>query len=610
MRIARCFYFVFVLTFPAFVFGQEADEEAAKEKQRIFAVLIEQIIAEIPNLQLSENQSFVYAKAGNILWQTDKNAARTLFQNAVGGMVNSLQTAVPANKNNNYQNEIMSGQATRPIILDIIAARDAAFALEALYATRPQIVAAALISRSAKSTKINGNSNSSHYMAQNEIELEQRLIRMAAEQNPERAAKLLKESLKKGISNETFNLLSRLYEKDAAAADEITPSIIDMLVKNKFKTGNQVDHQAINIGNIFLRNFLQTRPPNTKFVASDASQMRTLAERLIAFHLEPYQQTYGHYLPPIIQVAEKLVPGAVAKLKQIQLINQRRGNTDPHYEAVNNLLGGNTTPDQLLAEAQKYPPESRGRIFEQAASKIAQQGDSERARHILEENFSDEALDQALANINWNRIHDLQNTGRFSEAERLIDEGPERTRMSALINLANAAFEKNQDENRSYAVALLTKARSTIGIRPENAEELRNLMQIISAFSNIDADEAFRSLNILIPQINELVEASVIVNGFQGGSNIRQGEILMTNGWSLGFYPDQAIIAVLARKDLDKSMGLIDGFSRRESRILMKLYLAEAHQNSTETKGTRQKGRNSNNVIVLSGKRGGSFFVQ
>lgn len=112
--------------------------------------------------------------------------------------------------------------------------------------------------------------------------------------------------------------------------------------------------------------------------------------------------------------------------------------------------------------------------------------------------------------------------------------------------------------------------------RPENSGDMGNAMQIISAYINIDADEAFRSVGGLIPQINELVDASVVVYGFQGNQNVRQGEMVIVNGTSFGFHFDYSVLTRLAEKDFDKAMTLIDGLSRRELRVAIKLQFAES----------------------------------
>jgi hypothetical protein len=158
----------------------------------------------------------------------------------------------------------------------------------------------------------------------------------------------------------------------------------------------------------------------------------------------------------------------------------------------------------------------------------------------------------------------------------MIDELPENGRGNALINLANAIYQKNPAENKSYAVAILGKARALISDKPENSGEMQNLMQIINAYSTVEPSEAFRLFEPLIGQMNELSDAAAIINGFQGNSNVRQGEFLMTNGYSWGFYVgDFSVFSKLATTDSDRTTNLINGFTRREIRISLKMQLAE-----------------------------------
>lgn len=592
-RLVGLLLVLFVIDLGAF--AQDKTDGPEKEKQRQTERLLAEVAAEISNLRLSENRSFVYARLGSVLWPIDPKHANVMFQNAVAEMVRSLENAGGIKNTNPYQNELLTGQATRPQILNVIAVRDAALALDAPFRTRPPIVAEALRYRPETNKKISGQAPNYAGIAQNEMQLEQTLFRMAAEQNPERAAKLLKESLQKDISYETFALLSKLYEKDPAAADELTGPIIDKVTKNKFMSAGQPDHQSLNIANAFLNNFVQKRPEGAKFVASDPASIRVLTERLIAFYLEPTPHYYGHFLPQVIQAAEKLVPSAVARLKQVHAEGQRRAQVDPQHESINKLLSGETTPEALVAEAAKYPMHSRGRIYEIAASKFVQQGNLNRAREVLEENFSDDALESSLANINANQVSRLQNEGRFAEAEQVIDQMPENTRLSALINLANAAFEKDNDENRAYARSILRKARASLPDRPENANGMTNLLQLVSAYTSIDTEEAFRILSGLIPQLNELTDASIVVYGFQGSSNIRQGEMQMTQGNSLGFYLDESLFARLAEKDIARTAALIDGFARREMRITLKLQLA-----ATGERAHLPGRRSRNDFVILS----------
>jgi hypothetical protein len=92
--------------------AQNADEAKVKEQRR--AALVEQILAEIPNLRLGENRAIVDVRVGNLLWDSDQKRARSLFQNAITELVNAQTQAEANQKPTTYQNELLTGQTTRP----------------------------------------------------------------------------------------------------------------------------------------------------------------------------------------------------------------------------------------------------------------------------------------------------------------------------------------------------------------------------------------------------------------------------------------------------------------------------------------------------------------
>ena len=92
--------------------------------------------------------------------------------------------------------------------------------------------------------------------------------------------------------------------------------------------------------------------------------------------------------------------------------------------------------------------------------------------------------------------------------------------------------------------------------------------------AGIEPAEAFRNVEPVVDQINQLTEAWAIVNAFQGG-NVRQGEYVMGAGLSFGLYIDPSTFRTLAQKDFDRTMTLIDGLQRREMRILFLTSLLE-----------------------------------
>jgi len=107
--------------------------------------------------------------------------------------------------------------------------------------------------------------------------------------------------------------------------------------------------------------------------------------------------------------------------------------------------------------------------------------------------------------------------------------------------------------------------------------EMENLMQIINTYISIEPSESFGIYESLVPQMNELSDAAAVINGFQSsGNGVRNGEFLLNQGNSFGYYgADYTPVRALAERDFQRTIGLIDSFTRREIRISLKLQLAE-----------------------------------
>ncbi|MEP6848672.1 MAG: hypothetical protein ABI999_07435 [Acidobacteriota bacterium] len=562
-----------LLLLPVVLLAQNADEAKIKQERR--RLLIEQTLADLQNLKLGENRAIVYAKIGSLVWDADQKRARAFFQTAVNELMNAQAVAEAAPKSSTYQNDLLMGSSTRPTVLNAVASRDAELALDLMARSRPAAVVKALTLSSGKDSKIT-NAGNSAYLAQNEINLEQTFYRMAADQNPEKAAKLLQESLSKSVSSETLNLLKKLAEKDPDSATELGSRIADKLIQAKFSKDGQADYQTLQAVIAFLNEFIAPGNSATKSLKLDEGQMHQLGEKLITYFLgeggsEAYYLAYS-----IMPIAEKLSPSSVEALKRVAKTSPR-GDMGFQYDPdVQKLLSGETTPDKMLAEAKKYSSNWQRQIYQSAASKLVNAGNMPRAMEVLKENFLDDALEEALRNLNSQYANSLISTGNFTEAEQLIDQMPESSRASSLVNLANSLYPRNPGENKTLALAILNKARTLTGERPETSNDMYPLMQIISAYANIEPSEAFRLYESLVPQMNELTDAAAVINGFQGGSNIREGEYVLNQGNSFGFYgADFSMLSTFSKSDFDRTVKLIDSFNRREVRISLKLQLIE-----------------------------------
>lgn len=447
--MANLRWLVLVLFFGLSVQAQDADEQA-KEKQRQKLALADSIAGDIGQLVLAENRAVSLARLGSSLWEVDQKRSRGLFRDAVAELI-AAQTAAESTRKNGQNNELLTGQQTRPQVLEAIATRDADFALQSLYKTRPASIERAMLSAKAKDRKIGLSPGHDVHVRQAEINLEQRFMRMAADQDPTRAVELLKKALKTGATHETLELLKKLHGKDPETANDLASEVVAQLTRKTFLIEGQLDYQAYQAAISILTEFIREKGPAEKALAFDASPMRSMAEKLIAFFTEHGNRFgYGHSFQ-LIPIAEKLQLSSVEQLKKSESGSQRWGkhHTIERDEKTAKLMNGETPVDEMLAQAPGLPVESRRQVYQAAASRLAAEGHIDRARAVLQDNFSDDAHESVNSNLEWNYVQHLTNQSRFSEAEAVINELPDVNRYSALISLATNVYNRDKKISRT-----------------------------------------------------------------------------------------------------------------------------------------------------------------
>jgi hypothetical protein len=390
-------------------FGQSSDE-ATKEKQRRRNLLIEQIISDVSDLKLPENRAYIFAQTGNLLRQTDAKRARELFQKAINELIAAQTLAEADKKNAPVLYDLLNSQSLRPQILQIIALQDAEFALESLYKTRPANVVKALAAFQPNppdtvSRKQTFQTNLS--LVQNEINLEQRLLVYAADQNPERAVKLLEKSIDKGVTGQTLDLLRKLHTKDPAKAQEILAEVTKKLLKFDFNPGLQIYnayYQNFSAAQVFLNEFIREKPTDENGLRLDNEQFKNLAESIVSGMLKTDNPNVVYSISSFMPIVKKLFPDRVEILKQkiSKLSRYQRGDFGFSPE-VAELMQVDATPEKLISEADKFPPYERAQVYQRAASKYLEQGNATLAEKILNDNLSDEELERAFDSLNWQK---------------------------------------------------------------------------------------------------------------------------------------------------------------------------------------------------------------
>ena len=576
MRIRICLLFVVSLCVSAAVFAQPEEEAAQARIERLNAILAD-TLAEIPDLRLPENRASFYARVGNLVWLQDEKRARTLFRNAAAELV-AAQNLAESKRAVNPHNDLLQGGSARQQILNTIAMRDAELALELLVSTRPAMIQRALEAPKERSGKISNFNQNFGYLAQNERYMEQNFYRMAADQNPDKAVKILKESLSKGLTNDTFNQLERLSQKDAEVAADIGSQVVDKLLASSLILEEQANYVEIQLTNSILSYHISRRSEDGRKLKFDDAQMQSLAAKIINAYIAD-QRIAGSVGQSIMPIAEKLRPGSVEQIKKVNARMYPQSGGSELDAAYQKLMNGETPVEEMLAAADKFPVSTRRQIYQNASNRLMGAGNWQAARQVITDHFAADDGDHELTNFDQQLAYNLIGQGKFEEAENVIDVMPVQNRVSLLINLSTSIYQRDQNANRARAASILSKARQLVNEKPENTHDMGMLMTVINGYTQIDPAESMRLFESVIPKLTELTDAAAVINGFQVNSNVRDGEFLVTHGIPTDqFGGNSYMFASFAKTDLERTLALIDSFKRPEIRLMLKLQLLDGSE--------------------------------
>lgn len=241
-------------------------------------------------------------------------------------------------------------------------------------------------------------------------------------------------------------------------------------------------------------------------------------------------------------------------------------------------MNGDASSEELLSQADKYPRSYRNEIYRQAAEKTANSGNIAEAQKIITSNLSEEESESYLSQLNYNFATQAIGQGKFNEANQFINQmSDENTRLNALVYLATSIYQKDQKENQKWAATILDQARSLISDTPEKTSEMNTIVNIASAYAQIEPTQAFRLVESLISPLNEFSEASAVIAKFNDyGGNFRQGEYQISAGNNLlGVYSLPGVLQNLKNKDFDRVLRFTNGFSRLDVRLNLEIQLVD-----------------------------------
>ena len=610
---------IFVLTVAGFSFAQDATQSATtqatpdpqqqgEEKaklERKAGVLLEQVIAEAQALKLPENRIRVQIAAGDLLWDHSAARARGLFVDAGAGLA---QMNVDVDRTD--RDEMQALNQLRQELVLTAARHDGELGYQLLHSTQPQ-------------TESAGSGRRIGPPSQNA--LEQMLLAIISTTDPKLAYQKTLEALDKGEYPSSLGaVLAQLQSKDEEAFKKLSDKALSKLNSDTLLANRNADNVAIGLLAPGPRpaNAATNTAGSSKLSSSQKVPPQVLSEsayhdlmdNVITAALTTTSLSAGNNFPrgggggggraPVrapqqnpqsppddAQVrqnnARMMLMGLQTMLTQIdQYLPERApavrqkltelGINNNQFAGLNQMrtLMQQGTSDGLVAAANVAPPQMQPRLYQQAAQKAVDEGNTDRALQIASDHLDESARNSIMQAVDFKRAAISPTPEKLAEIrQKLADLASDSDRVKFLIELSTTT----QKDNPKLALRFLDEARNLVSKKATSYKDFEDQLRVADASASIDPKRCFEALEPGIAQLNELLSAAQVLNGFEI-EVFKDGELSLRSDSELirmvARYGQQ--LAALAKIDFDRARVTADRFLFPEPRLNAKLSIVQS----------------------------------
>ncbi len=577
--------------------SQTEKENAQKEREKKAIAILERTVSQASFLKLPDNRALVFASAGDLIWKRDEKRARQLFRQAASELVQANN--MPEDDSGNPFLSVFSNPSPRKQILTTIAKYDAEMALELLLSTRPPKVAAALAAASReqtagqnqkKSPSVSMEDNQNKYLVSQELQLEQSFSAKAAEENPQKAVKMLRESIdKNGVTTAAFSILNKINKKDNKLAVELAGEIAQTLSETDFAA----KEGQMGIASNFLKNYYLDADKKTDAADSDKplkiseSQAKNLAGK-VADHLAKISgdnKMSNYFLVmSTTPVIEKILPERSQSLKQAQE-KMKKSMPAEFMQYDDDMFSDDREKiGKTISNAERFPDQLRGQVYKRTINQAASSGKLDEARAALLKAPSGKERDEALNFLDSKFAEQKIKDGKFDEAKKIIDNlTVKKEKVERLVQMAIAFQQRNTEDDADSAKKIMIEAENMIDDVPQDEDGIDNFLRIAGGYAFVEPKKAFAMLDTFSYQVNDIVNASALLAKYnKRDRSFNNGELILNRGLprignAVFQYGDA--LNQLAKEDINRLEGIISKFQRDDARTLLQLYIAQAFFN-------------------------------
>jgi hypothetical protein len=592
---------------------QQQQEEKAKLERKANA-LLEQVIAEAQSLKLPENRIRVQIAAGDMLWDKNPVRARGLFVDA-GAVLAQMNVDVDRTD----RNEMQSVNQLRQELVLGAGRHDAELGYQLLRSTQPP------------SASVNTGGRRQGPGFDQSSALEQNLLTVIAATDPKVAYQKTVEALDKGeYPNAVARVLAQLQAKDKDAFDKLSSKVLSKLNADNLTASREAGNMAMNL--------LRPGPRPAENSTGDSSNNTNAADPTKVSNQVLSQSAYHDLLDAAVTAAltaQRPAPGTNAVGSNMTVVNgvgpggRFRGGpqvvqTGPLDDAQvqqnnargllmqmqmmlpmvdqylpdraqsvrqkltelgmnNNLMASmsqmtsamqQNTSDSLLTAAGVAPPQMQPRLYQQAAQRAIDEGNTDRAVQIASDHLDESARNSIMQAVDFKRAAINPTPEQLAEIRQKLAALPsDSDRVKFLIELSVTT----RKDNPKLATRFMDDARTLVGRKATSYADFEDQIKVADAYSALDAKKSFEVLEPGIAQLNELLSAAEVLNGFEV-EVFKDGELSLRGDSDLvgmvARYGQE--LAALAKVDFDHARMTADKFLLPEPRLSAKLSIVQS----------------------------------
>ena len=618
----------------------EEQEKQKAEREKNAYRLLDQVIDEAQSLRLVENRARIQITAADMLWDQNQGRARSLFATAAEGIAELGRTQATNNNRRNQdggnfgpvQPQNMRVYQLRQELVLAAARHDAALAYQLLAATKPPANAQPTAEGRGPRPPVNAEEN-----------LEQVLLGRIAALDPKLAAQNAEQMMEKGQFPTTLpQVINQLYRQDADAAEKLADKTVKKIQATNILTKPETGP--------LVQGLLRAGPRPDSDGKNDATANVSNTQWPAVLG----QTAYVDLLTTVVDAALKATPATQNNQRGGGPVNARRGGTGPvntppqpltdaqiEQNSARRLLAGlqvslaiidqylpakaplvrqklsemglsnssslnvaqtfsgipfNPTADALVQAAASAPQQMQARLYQQAAYKALEEGNTERARQIANDHLSNTARETVMQRIDFREMAKKAEGARLDEIRQSVARlQTDNEKLDLLIQIAG----DTEKSNPKLAVQVLEDAKQIVNRRATSYQHFEQQLKVAHAFASVDPARSFEVMEPGVTQLNELLQAASVLSGFEI-SMFRDGEMSIQGGngltATLNRYGQE--LAVLARNDFERSETLAGRFQFTEPRIITRLAIVQGLLNVKPLSPRALVGNFSENIVI------------